>query len=62
MKFAKLFFCFLVIAWVTTVQTSLAAAATSTSETLRVFGLKESVEILNGKVRVLRGGCRSRTG
>jgi penicillin G amidase len=49
MKFARLFFSFSVIACVATAQTSLSAPATSTSETLRVAGLKESVEILKDR-------------
>jgi penicillin amidase len=49
MKFSKLFFCFFVVAWVATAQTSLFAAATTTSEPLRVSGLKESVEILKDR-------------
>ena len=49
MKFAKLFFPFFLIAWVSTTPTGLSAAATTTSETLRVSGLKESVEILKDR-------------
>jgi len=48
MKFAKLFY-FFVVAWVATAQSGLLAADGSTSETLRVAGLKESVEILKDR-------------
>src|SRR5712691_10147826 len=49
MKFARLFFSLSVVACVATAQINLSAAATSTPETLRVAGLKESVEILKDR-------------
>ena len=49
MKSAQLSFCVFVIATVVVAQPSLSAAATGTSETLRVSGLKESVEILKDR-------------
>ncbi len=49
MRAAKFFTCFFVIVWVGTVQTSLSAATISASETLRVSGLKEPVEILKDR-------------
>jgi penicillin G amidase len=49
MKVARWFSCFFVIAWVATAQANLPSATTSASETLRVSGLKESVEILKDR-------------
>jgi acyl-homoserine lactone acylase PvdQ len=49
MKFGKSFFCFSVIALVASAQINLSAAATSGSDSLRVAGLKESVEILKDR-------------